>query len=397
MNFELLEERANDGDVTAIRQLVECYKNGIGVEQDLEVAEQWKKMLPNVDENSGEDSFSGGELRADAQNGTQRHDVDHHEKETEHQDRGGMTPFRERSWEEIRHELEKMSFVTLDQVVARGNYLAELIAGERYLKSSMYDEQMNGAERIRESIEHIKNGEVGAASTDAIKDALSEGWTQLSNYYIKYRNFRPGFAEKAFEACSNAFEIDHSNVDGLITCYKEGIGCVRDESKISTYERYKAEAGGIIERYRYAKSLGDGSIAAIEFLQKALRSSDADEHPYYKSLVRLSLAERGEKDIEGEFIDAEVEKRIQNALLDANTDPDAIEINRKLAAEEERQRLKEEWQRREEEKQRLAEEELERAEKEWVEMKRKKIAKTFVAGIVAIVVIMLIVVLMLPD
>lgn len=53
MNFELLEEKANDGDVTAMRKLVKCYKNGIGVEQDLEMAEQWEKMLPDVDENSG--------------------------------------------------------------------------------------------------------------------------------------------------------------------------------------------------------------------------------------------------------------------------------------------------------------------------------------------------------
>ena len=391
MNFELLEERANDGDVTAIRQLVECYKNGIGVEQDLEMAEQWEKMLADVDENSEVDTFPDGEMGSAAQNVAQRHEVDHHgkiENETEHQDRGGTTHFRERSWEEIRHELEKMSFVTLDQVVARGNYLAELIVGERYLRSSRYEERMNGAERIREAIEHIKNAEVGAASTDAIKDALSEGWTQLSDYYVKNYNFRPGFSEKAFEASSNAFEIDHSNAEGLFVCYKKGIGCNRDERKIRIYERYMVEAGGIVERYKYAKSLGDESIAAIEFLQKALMSSDADEHPYYKSLVRLSLAERGEKDIEGKLIDAEVEKRIQNDLLDANTDPDVMEINRKFAEEEERRR-------REVEEQNREEEERQRAEKESAERARRKRILNILSDplIVTIIVIILIIVI----
>ena len=349
MNFELLEEKANDGDLSAIRQLVECYKNGIGVEQDLGMAEQWVKMLPDVDENFGEDSFADGEMGAGAQNGAQLRDVGRYgkiENKTEHQDQGQLTPYRERSWKEIRHELEKMNFITLEQVVARGNYLAELIVGERYLKSSRYDEQMNGAGMVREAIEHIKNGEVGAASAEAIKDALSEGWTMLARLYLKKYDDHPDFGEKAFEASSNAFEIDHSNVEGIITCYKKGIGCYRDERKIDTYKRYKAEAGGIIERYKYAKSLGDGSVVATEFFQKALESHDADEHPYYVSLVRLSLAERGEKDINGESIDVEMEKRIQNDLLNANKDPDVIEINRKLAEqknkEEERQRAEKE-------------------------------------------------------
>ena len=384
MNFELLEERANDGDVSAIRQLVECYENGIGVEQDLEMAKQWEKMLPDVGENYDEGATSSDRSGDNAPEATKSHD-DHHqnvtEKEMGHHDRVQSTSPTEHSWEEIRHELEKMSFVTLDQVVARGNYLAELIAGERYLKSQAYEEQINGAERIREAIEHIKNGEVKAASMDAIKDALSEGWMQLANYYLSGYKYRPGFAEKAFEACSNAFEIDHSNVEGLITCYKFGIGCNRDESKISTYERYKAESGGIVEKYNYAKSLGNGSIAAIEFFQKALEANDADEHPYYQSLARQSLAELGEKEIDGEILDVEKEKQIQRDILKADTDPDARDINKKIAEENERQQRAEEEQRRKEEEQRRAKKEAaERA----IHEKTQKASKTILTGLVVL-------------
>lgn len=365
MEFELLEERANDGDVNAIRQLVECYRNGIGVEQDLEMAGKWEEMLLDVDENSEESALSRDGYWNNAPEVTKHHDDDNQdgsEKETGHNDHVQSTSPIEHSWKEIRQELEKMSFVKLNQVVARGNYLAELVAGERYLKSQTYEEQIDGAERIRNAIEHVKNGEVKAASMDAIKDALSEGWAQLADYYLKNYKYRPGFAEKAFEACSNAFEIDHSDIEGLITCYKYGIGCEKDESKISIYERYKAESGGIVEKYKYAKSLGNGSITAIEFLQKALGSYDADEHPYYKSLARLSLAKLGEKEIDGEAIDVEREKQFQNEILNANEDPDAIEINKEIADEREKQRRAVEEQRRiEEERYRTEKEERERA------------------------------------
>ena len=220
MDFELLEERANDGEVSAIRQLVECYENGIGVEQNLELAEQWKKMLHDVDGNSGENSFSDHESRVNA----------HHEeieKESERKNNEQSTPNREHSWKEIRHELEKMSFITLDQIVEKGNYLAELIVGERYLKSSIYEEQKRGAENVREAMVHIKNGEAGMASMSAIKDSLSEGWTVLAQYYLKNYNIHPELGEKAFEASSNAFEIDHSNIEEIIACYRYGIGCVK--------------------------------------------------------------------------------------------------------------------------------------------------------------------------
>lgn len=77
--------------------------------------------------------------------------------------------------------------------------------------------------------------------------------------------------------------------------------------------------------------------------------------------MRLALVQHGEKNIDGDVIDAGQERAIQEKIIEANTDPDVVEINRKMAEEKERQERK---QREEEERQRAERESAERERKE---------------------------------
>ena len=114
-----------------------------------------------------------------------------------------------------------------------------------------------------------------------------------------------------FDAYSNANELDPAQVEGLIHCYKEGIGTGRDIYKAKGYEAQYALNGGIEERFNVGIDAyyNAETMRATEWFQNALLAENADDHAGLKCFMRVLLGRMHSTDENGQAIDEGQELR----------------------------------------------------------------------------------------
>lgn len=389
----LLEEKATEGDVSAVQQLIEIYEKGIGVEKNSIIAERWRKWAAEngmlIELNTAvEDEVDANENLSAVS-----------------EDSDASKAADEMDWDSYRRSYEIKPFNKLKELDEAGDPIATLVMGEKYLHSAVKAERSSGIGLINKSINSIQNKTSSEGMTELDRRALIEAWADRGNYYWgkvfspdqPLNNDHSDDGNEAFKAFSHVAELDQGNVDGLIKCYEKGVGCNINKEAVNQLKKARAERGGFKEKYDYAISLDAGSVIAVEMFQEALSSDDADEHPYLKSKARLFIAEQNEPDENGIPIDIDTEKNIIAGIQAEGKDKDYIEEKeieerrikeQRLAEEREAQRREAEAQ-READRQRQIEFEQRRMAEAYHEKTARKRQKYAVAAILLIALLIL--------
>ena len=318
-----LIEQANDGDLQATLKLIEMYRNGIDVEQNEQIAEQWEDWAEELRKSEESDEINE-EITEDLMADIQGESKDFNE-DSDHLEETASPEFQaeteDSDWHIYRKKLEKLPIPKLREEMEKDNLYAKLIFSEKLIESRIPAESQIG----KEGLEDFANLNAGALNDQMGIDARAEAWSRLGDYYLIRRD-----DDNAFKAHSSAYELNADYVDGLIECFENGYGCQKNVFQAEKLKIEKAKKLGIVGRYNMAVSLPQRSMHAVELLQMALEAPDADQHRYLKSKARQCLGEWEELDSDGNFIQVEEEKKIQQKLFAEGKDPEVVKEIEKL-------------------------------------------------------------------
>lgn len=301
MTISELEELSIDGDRDAAEELIRRYREGDGVEKNEETAKRWSALF--------DDEIPGEDLERETVNDT------------------GMEAVSESSWSEQYEATSRKIIGRLRKEAEEGNTVAMIVLAEKYLASNHKAEIEEGL-RLLDQAEGVLRSDLTDEASSASREALVHLFnTKGQKLEERYRETRdPSMGEKAFNAYSNAQELDPAQVAGIARCYREGIGVEKNEAKARDYEAQHAMRGGIEEKYRVGKDAYESGerMHATEWFQSALLAEDADAYPALKQFIRVMLGRMGETDEQGNAMDAGHELERLSVMANSDHDPEAV-------------------------------------------------------------------------
>lgn len=319
LTLDEVEDLVIGGDAEAINELSRRYREGDGVEKDTVMAEG---LLAQI-----------GETVDDSEVNTSDSVEESDEQRT--------------SWKK-QYDTMKCEIVGLLREKARsGDTTALIVLAEKYLESANPAEietGLNMLDKAEKMLLEEMSSDKSSCSREALVylltlkgEKLEEQYERVHKEFLEkkedieenngqvYYDFDEFFEaseradEKAyalerefeiatsdlgqqiFDAYSNAYELDPTQIEGIAHCYRMGIGVEPDVFKARQYEEKLAISGGIEERYKIgldAYASGE-MIRATEWLQNALLSGDASKHDVLRHCSRIMLAKMGASDNQG--------------------------------------------------------------------------------------------------
>lgn len=262
-----LEERYADGDAEAARELYERYRDGDGVEQNDELAQEWLRRLKEL----------RGET-ADFQDEPVGQEADYSSRQT------NDAPAN-RAWK-TEEELRGLPYQQQKLAQTKGNPFAISMFARQYLHSENPDEQRYGCRQLERAnqIAQERLRQYGSV----LRDMMVANYLCLGHYYEE----QVGDPESAFAYYVDAHELDPAQVENLVRCYMNGIGCERDESAAWSLLEKAAINGGVKEQYAIGALLQENgqSIRAAEWYLSVLSREDIQENPAYAAACRCRLS-----------------------------------------------------------------------------------------------------------
>lgn len=287
--LENLKEQAENGDESAIEELVDYY-DSIG---DTNEAELWKELLEYDDETDDEEESNN---------------EDEFIYEGEIQNKmDDKTLLAERKKYECG-EYEQYSFIKLDELVSINPY-ANFEYGNRYKKEG----------NLEESVSYYKKGVKlleGYNSNDSdIQSDIEWQWAQIARTSDKLIDENESFAREAFDAYQNLLEV--TNEDALkVEAYlcmsdylENGIGVCADSDKAVEYTK-KAHSlyveGCLIEALQ--SGLKKENIQTQKWLEKAqivnmLGYGKFENDEYFRDVLNIKLWVNDKCKIDGQKVE----------------------------------------------------------------------------------------------
>jgi len=315
-----LEELAMDGDFAAAKELVRIYREGDGAEVDDDKVLFWTNYCG--DEKIIEEDSSGSETEDHVEDGTVFHDntdettdeqAEHIENE---QTKSGAVQQSYSNDETYKlADLYKLPTFKLKTMADEGSLLAQVARGIKYIKSANDSEAVEGEHLIRDLIGVLK-AKFAEGKNEEYRTALSHALVALGEYYEKH--WRDGQIEdsgnNAFLAYSNALEIDSTASIHLARCYREGIGCERNQLRALELSERTGLNGGARDRFEVAEAylISNQKMKGVEWLQLTLDADDIVDNKSIQAIARLRLALLNELDENGSVINLEDAK---NAVI----------------------------------------------------------------------------------
>lgn len=284
LNLEELEERALDGEPDAIRELARRYSEGDGVGQNIDIANRLKGQL-------GEEEIPPA---------------------AEREEEPDEAPADAGSWNEQYNAMRTKVIAVLRNEAINGDPAALIVLAENYLESVNRSEVNEGL-KLLDDAENILRSNLAQDRSSFTKEALVHLFIHRGKKLeeIYQRTGEEYLPQMIFDAYSNANELDPAQVEGLIHCYKEGIGTGRDIYKAKGYEAQYALNGGIEERFNVGIDAyyNAETMRATEWFQNALLAENADDHAGLKCFMRVLLGRMHSTDENGQAIDEGQELR----------------------------------------------------------------------------------------
>lgn len=231
-------------------------------------------------------------------------------------------------WEEQYNAMRNKVIAQIRNEAMLGDPVALIALGEKYLSSTSQIEIAEGFKLLDEA-EAILRSELSGEDSSFVEEALVHMFNtkgeKLEEIYLSTGD--ETLPDKIFRAYSNANELDPSQTEGIIHCYREGIGVEKDVYKARGIEMQNASSGGIETKFQVGKEAFDHAetLRATEWLQNALLSDDAGDHPALWHYIRMLLGQIDATDEQGNSIDEdqEFEKLLQ--LVKSGGNPEALQ------------------------------------------------------------------------
>ncbi len=284
-----LEERANDGDYEACFELARRYREGDGVEVNIELSNGYTQFGKEF----------GGVVE---------------QKTVE------VQPIVQNCYEDRMAKAKNMSLLQLQKGEERGDIFAIYALAHKYLDNSEYKDK--GFQKLLTCENAIKE-QLKTSNQDDIHKLFIVVEDEIGRCYETGNGIEQSSA-LAFEHYSNAYEFEESHTEEVLRCYENGIGVTRNPDKAREIKEKEISRKGIVDKYNYAMTLlGGDHFYATTWFQTALDADDANQHYAYRHAAQYQLALLHETDEKGNALD---EQKELNWLSNrrSNGDPETI-------------------------------------------------------------------------
>ncbi len=289
-----LEEMANDGNVEACQELARRYREGDGVSVDLTLAQRYLEYAEQF----------GGVQEEELPVEPVQQENSQPENKVEIQRKAPGEP--KSDLPKIKEEMSRKSVVQLHSLSKEGNVFAQYQLACRVFADPKNVEE--GFQQILQCEKAVKEA-LKEKKDSALNDLFVEIEDLIGQCYETGKGTNVSYS-LAFEHYSNAFEFDSTHSLIVERCYREGIGCEKNEEKAQQLLEKRLQRGGFAEKYAYAMQfVNTNTIKAALWLQNALLTEDAKENGALASIARYELAKMGESDETGNPIHLGTEKQ----------------------------------------------------------------------------------------
>lgn len=303
-----LEERAMDGDADAAMELKDRYLRGDGVQLDFQQADYWYRYaleLYDREENAEYEAAAKAEPVPETAIPvflTAKASSEQPQARAEAPAQQGA-PAESSVWK-TEAELRCLPYQQQKREQMEENPFAISMFARKYLSSGNPEEQRYGTRQLFRA-NQLAQAKMGRGDV-ALRDMVVANDLALGLYYENRTPEEPGDKKTAFELYTDAHELDPSQLENLVRCYMNGIGCERNENTAWSLQEKAAIEGGVKEQYAIAELLRESGqkYRAAEWYHSAVSCEDASTFPAYAAAASYQLTRLEQPDSEAEAEEA---------------------------------------------------------------------------------------------